>query len=171
VLNLEVFIFKFATVDAFAACAIMLREVSCLDHKIGNHSVEHGVFVRELAESRRQRALVLALLGHSFASAECAEVETGLGAHVAIQTNCHAPSNFAAYCDVHVALFSDGEIRRHILACEEVVPLLALGLFEVHRDAAAQFIVGLDLPDAVITLYGAPQLARDVQIFALDAKV
>jgi hypothetical protein len=45
VLHFEVFIIKFASVDALATDAGAVSEVSALDHEVGNHAVEFASFV------------------------------------------------------------------------------------------------------------------------------
>lgn len=64
VLQLEVLITEFATVDRFAPGTVVVGEVSSLAHEVGNHAVESGTFVPEALLARAQCPEVLNSLRH-----------------------------------------------------------------------------------------------------------
>jgi hypothetical protein len=75
--DLEVLIGELLSIDGLAPGAISAREVSSLDHEVGDHAVEGGALVVQRLPSRRCRARL--------AGAECAEVLAGAGGDVAVE--------------------------------------------------------------------------------------
>lgn len=62
VLQNEVFVGEFLTIDGLATSAIVVREVSALEHEIGDYAVECGALVAEALLARAQRTKVFARL-------------------------------------------------------------------------------------------------------------
>ena len=92
-LQLEVLIFKLLAVDASAAGAVAVREVTTLDHEAGDDAVEGASLV------------AVALL----AGAQRAKVRTRLGADVAAQLESDAASTTVPDADLEVHL-----LPRHV---------------------------------------------------------
>lgn len=62
VLQDEVFVGEFLAIDGLATSAIMVREVSALEHEVGDHAMECGALVAEAFLARAQRTEVFASL-------------------------------------------------------------------------------------------------------------
>ena len=75
-LQLEVFIVELGAVDRLSASSIASREITTLDHKLLDDSVESGAFIGE-----RFSGFAFTLL----AGAESSEVLGGLGNDVVVQ--------------------------------------------------------------------------------------
>ena len=61
-LQLEVLILEFVSVDALATSAIVVGEVTTLTHEVGDYPVEGGTFVTEALLSSAQGSEVLGRL-------------------------------------------------------------------------------------------------------------
>lgn len=90
-LQLEVFILEFSTIDGFAASAIASREIATLNHELFDDAVEERALVVQ-----RFARFTNALL----ACAEGTEVLSRLGYNVIVEFECNAASRFSADGDV-----------------------------------------------------------------------
>ncbi len=72
---------KLVTVNRLSPCACSVCEITALQHKIGNDSVEFAAFICQL----------LSFLAHAlFSSAEGSEILCSLGDDIPVQTKCDA---------------------------------------------------------------------------------
>ncbi len=72
---------KLVTVNRLSPCACSVCEITALQHKIGNDSVEFAAFICQL----------LSFLAHAlFPSAESSEILCSLGNDIPVQTKCDA---------------------------------------------------------------------------------
>lgn len=105
-LQLEVLVVEFGTVDALAAGAVAGRKVTALDHELLDNAVEAGALVVQ-----GNAALAEALL----AGAQSAKVLSGLGYHVVVQLHENAANLAVANLNVE----EDAAARRRLglLSC------------------------------------------------------
>lgn len=60
----EVFILEFISVDGFSTSAVMVGEITTLTHEVWNHAVECGIFVAKTFLAGAQSTEVFASLRH-----------------------------------------------------------------------------------------------------------
>lgn len=110
VLEFEVLVGEFVAVDGFAACAVVVREVSTLKHEIGNHAVEDA-----------------ALVVTSFVTyAEGAEVLSGFGHDVREQLENNATCGFVR----------DGDVEIDLGVCHGFISPMKFARCELRQDTA-----------------------------------
>ncbi len=98
VLQLEVLILEFGSVNGLSATSVTESEVTALSHEAGNDSVEFGALEVER----------LARVAYTFlASAQCSEVFGGFWNDVTEKAEDDAAGIFAVDCDVEVDLVGD----------------------------------------------------------------
>ena len=85
VLQDEVLVGEFLAINGFATSAIVVCEVTSLEHEVGDHTVEGGALVTEALLACTQRA----------------EVFTGLGGDIRSQLNNDSPKSRSIGSNVH----------------------------------------------------------------------